>query len=131
MLNFDNRKSFKTENEIPFEMARIDASMRVNACLFQDTFAYDHICYLNQVEPTEEDTEMFKTLDFNVKSSFEAFKLTDIARDLTVETLDLEEATTQRLEMIGDLYAGRSEGEGVQLEGSDGSSVRPSEEAEA
>ena len=129
MLNFENRKAFKMENEIPFELARIEAAMKVFACLYQDTFSYDLICFLNQVKPTEEDTEMFKVLDRNIQASFEAFKLTHISKDLTVETTDIEEATTQRLEMIGDLNAGSSEGEDVQPEESDGLGVREGEKA--
>ena len=131
MLNFENRKDFKIENEQDAEIKRIQAAMMVNACLFMDTFSYDKIFFLNQIEPTAEEPEMFKVLDRNIRGSFAAFQLTNVSEDLTVETLNIEEATKQRLEIIGDLSESISQREDVQPEGSDGRGVREGEEAES
>lgn len=116
MANFSSRMDFKMDGEKEDEAKRIQAAMMTFACLFMDTFSYDRVYFLNQIVPATEDFEQFKALDTNTRASFEAFNLINIAQDLTVDTLDLEEATAQRIEKIKGDFLDESDSEGQNLE---------------
>jgi hypothetical protein len=116
MANFADRIDFKLENEKSDEAKRIQAAMMTFACLFMDTFAYDQVYFLNQIVPANEDAEQFQTLDKNTRASFEAFNLISTAKDLTVDSVDLEEATAARLEMVKGDFLNESNGKEQDLE---------------
>jgi hypothetical protein len=121
MANFASRMDFKLEKEKEDEAKRIQAAMMTFACLFMDTFTYDKVYFLNQVQPTDDEQDSFQELDKNTRAAFEAFNLIKIAKELVVETDDLEAATEQRIEMIkGDfLNESNSEGQDLESEGSE------------
>ena len=121
MANFASRMDFKMDREKEDEAKRIQAAMMTFACLFMDTFAYDRVYFLNQVKPADDEQSSFAELDKNTRAAFEAFNLIEIAKELVVETTDLEEATAQRIEMVkGDfLDESNSEGSDVESQGSE------------
>jgi hypothetical protein len=60
-------------------LTRIDATMRMLATLYMDTFNYDHLFYL----PVVTDDEMVKQLDKDLQAAFQAFYLQPVTPLIT------------------------------------------------
>lgn len=109
-LRFETDESFADDNEKELMAMRVDATFRILACLFTDTFHYSHVFYC---PPLDVEDERIKDFDRNLQAGFAAFDMVpvtplhaqadgDFVRprvDTIMDTLNLgvsNEGTTER-----------------------------------
>lgn len=76
---------------------RVDASMRMIACLYVDTIRYDKIYHVSPVEAQTNDRLI--NLEKSLQAAFNAFELFPVVH-LPAEGEDLEEVTKERVNII-------------------------------
>jgi Trp operon repressor len=122
-LEYELMGEFTDRQESVDEARRVEATLKMLACLYMDTFKYDAVFYLPPVaEPEESRWQLF---DRNLRVAFEAFFLVPVF-PLIVETDNFEEAVAKRVEIVATIMKGErtveslSEGRGLQAQASDG-----------
>lgn len=96
--HFQEKATYITESEGPAFKARMDASMRFMAALYNDTFNYNSVYYLPPYFKEDPDPKWME-FDKNLQASFQSFDMADVT-PLMVEGGSLEEVTAKRVEAI-------------------------------
>lgn len=114
------------EDSQPDTMRRIEGSTKYLACMYMDTFKYDHVFYLPPVQSVmdESDIERLREMDKNLQVAFNAFNLVPIT-PLSGGEGNLLKVTEQRCVEVfkhifgEDEYEGLAQGAGTQSQVAD------------
>lgn len=100
-LSFEGRSEFK---DLPGEQEdfarRVEATLKTLACLYVDTFHYDHVFYVQPLGDPQHDEDMLRVFDRNLQSAFHAFFLTPVTPLYTDPDISREEVQAQRLALV-------------------------------
>lgn len=106
---------------------RSEATMRVFGCFYIDLVKYDYLFHLTPLSAAN--SQNVENLERNLQSAFESFNLIKYT-PLLLNGVNNEEIVKNRLDKVIEvIYANSDEESNVQTEESNGSGVRPSEQA--